>query len=56
VEDDGLIFAEHFARSDAEQKSVSDLTGGAGDCNANGILLCHGCYSFNLQNLEMDEG
>jgi hypothetical protein len=28
-----LVFAEHVAVGDAEQQSVTDLTGGAGDSN-----------------------
>jgi hypothetical protein len=35
LENDRLVFAEHFAGSDAEQQAVADLTGCAGDCNAN---------------------
>ena len=36
LQDHGLILAEHFAAGDAEQQGVTDLTGGAGDCNSNG--------------------
>ena len=31
----GLIFAEHFAAGDAEQQAVTNLAGGAGDCDTN---------------------
>ena len=41
LQDHGLVFAQHFARGDAEQQGVTDLTGGAGDGNAN-RLLAHG--------------
>ena len=33
-----LIVPEHFAASDAEQKAVTDLTGGAGHRHANGVF------------------
>ena len=41
---DGLVFAQHFARGDTKQNGVSNLTGGSGDCNANG-LFAHGVNS-----------
>jgi hypothetical protein len=41
LQDHRLVFAEHFAGSDAKQQGVTDLTGGAGDGNANG-LFAHG--------------
>jgi hypothetical protein len=36
LEDDRLVFAEHFAGGDAEQQAVTDLAGGAGNGNAHG--------------------
>ena len=36
VEDDGLIRAEHRAGGDAEQEGITDLAGGAGNCDSNG--------------------
>ena len=36
LEDHRLIRAKHGTRSDAEEESVTDLTGGAGDCDFNG--------------------
>jgi hypothetical protein len=41
LQDDGLVLAQHFARSDAEQQGVTDLTCSAGDGNADG-LFAHG--------------
>jgi hypothetical protein len=41
LQNDGLVFAQHFAGSDAEQKGISDLTGGSGDGDAN-RLFAHG--------------
>jgi hypothetical protein len=41
LQDDRLVLAQHFARGDAEQQGVTDLTSGAGDGNADG-LLAHG--------------
>ena len=41
LQDDRLVLAQHFAGGDAEQQGVTDLTGGAGDGNANG-LFAHG--------------
>jgi hypothetical protein len=41
LQDDGLVLAQHFAGGDAEQQGVTDLTCGAGDGNADG-LLAHG--------------
>ena len=38
LEDDRLVFAEHFAGGDAEQQAITDLAGGAGDGNAHGAL------------------
>src|SRR5690606_8903837 len=37
-EDHGLVLAEHVAGGDAEQKTVSDLTGRAGDRDLHGLL------------------
>ena len=36
LQNDGLVFAEHFAGSDAKQQGVTNLTGGAGDRDADG--------------------
>jgi hypothetical protein len=36
LEDDRLVFAEHFAGGDAEQQAITDLAGGAGNGNAHG--------------------
>src|SRR5574343_490642 len=36
LKDDRLVFAEHFAGGDAEQQAITDLAGGAGNCNAHG--------------------
>ena len=36
LQDHGLVLAQHFARGDAEQQGVTDLTGGAGDGDADG--------------------
>jgi hypothetical protein len=41
LQNDGLVFAQHFARSDAKQKGVTNLAGGAGDSDANG-RFAHG--------------
>jgi len=41
LQNDRLVLAQHFAGGDTEQQCVTDLTGGAGDSNANG-LLAHG--------------
>jgi len=38
AQDDGLVFAQHFARGDAEQNCVTDLTCCAGNGNADGLL------------------
>jgi hypothetical protein len=38
LQDDRLIFAQHFARGDAEQQGVTDLTSCAGDGNANRLF------------------
>ena len=43
LQDDRLILAEHFAGGDAEQEGITDLAGGAGDCNTDGGL--HGVVS-----------
>ena len=37
----GLVFAQHFARRDAEQNGITDLAGSAGDSHAN-RLFKHG--------------
>ena len=37
----GLVFAQHFARGDAKQNGVSNLTSCAGNGNANGFFA-HG--------------
>ncbi len=39
LQDHGLILAEHFARGDAKEEGITDLTGGTGDGNADGDLL-----------------
>ena len=39
VEDDGLVRPEHFAGGDAEQEGITDLAGGAGDCDTNWFAL-----------------
>jgi hypothetical protein len=44
LQDDGLVFTQHFARGDAEQKGISDLASGSGDGDAN-RLFAHGDYS-----------
>ncbi|MCY1544025.1 hypothetical protein D9M68_798770 [compost metagenome] len=41
LQDDRLVFAEHFAGSDTEQQGVTDLTGGTGNGNAD-RLFAHG--------------
>jgi hypothetical protein len=41
LQDDRLVLAQHFARGDAEQQGVTDLTSGAGNGNADG-LFAHG--------------
>ncbi|MDT4867933.1 hypothetical protein FQZ97_1028680 [compost metagenome] len=41
LQDHGLVFAQHFARGDAEQQGVTNLTCGTGDGNTNG-LFAHG--------------
>jgi hypothetical protein len=38
LQNDGLVLAQHFAGGDAEQQGVTDLTGGAGDGDTNGLL------------------
>jgi hypothetical protein len=38
LQDDGLIFAQHFARGDAEQQGVTDLTCSASNSDADGLL------------------
>ena len=38
MQNDGLVRPEHRAGGDAEQEGITDLAGGAGDCNANGCL------------------
>ena len=38
LQDDRLVFAQHFATGDAEQQRVADLAGGTGDCHAHGLL------------------
>jgi hypothetical protein len=49
LQDDRLVFAQHFAGGDAEQQCVTDLTCCAGDGNADG-LFAHG---GKLQKVEM---
>ncbi len=39
LQDDRLVLAEHLARGDARQDAVADLTGGAGDGDAERSLL-----------------
>src|SRR5207248_5983097 len=41
LQDHRLVLAEHLARGDAEQEGITDLAGGTGDGNADG-LLAHG--------------
>jgi hypothetical protein len=41
LQDDGLVFAQHFARGDAEQQGVTNLASGTSDGNAN-RLFAHG--------------
>jgi hypothetical protein len=41
LQDHGLVLAEHLAGGDAKQQGVTDLASGAGDGNANGLLV-HG--------------
>jgi hypothetical protein len=41
LQDHGLVFAQHFARGDAKQQGVTDLTSSAGDSNTDG-LFAHG--------------
>ena len=36
MQNDGLVRAEHRAGGDAEQEGITDLAGGAGDCDSNG--------------------
>ena len=36
LQNHGLVLAEHFARRDAEQQGISNLSGSAGDSNSNG--------------------
>ena len=36
LQDDRLVFAEHFAGGDAEQQAITDLAGGAGNSYAHG--------------------
>lgn len=36
LQNDGLVFAEHFAGGDAEEQAVADLAGGAGNGYAHG--------------------
>ncbi len=36
LQDDRLVFAQHFATGDAEQQGVTDLSSGTGDCDSNG--------------------
>ena len=53
VQDDRLVRAERRAGGDAEQEGITDLAGGAGDSNANGVLLIikMGCdYSFEQRS------
>jgi hypothetical protein len=38
LENDRLVFSEHLATSNTEQKAVADLTGSTGDSYANGGL------------------
>ena len=38
LQDDGLVFAQHFARGDAKQQGVTDLTCCAGNGNADGLF------------------
>jgi len=54
LQNDRLIFAEHFAAGDSEQQAIADLAGGAGDGNANrafhgGMLLVR-WYSVNVRH------
>ncbi len=48
LQDDRLVFAEHFAGGDAEQQGVADLTGGAGDGDAQSGLG-HGTFSVMVE-------
>ena len=41
LQNHGLVFAQHFARGDAEQQGVTDLTSSASNGDANGFLA-HG--------------
>ena len=36
LQDHRLVLAQHFAGGDAEQQGVTDLAGGAGDCDTDG--------------------
>ena len=38
MEDDRLVRPEHRAGGDAKQKGITNLAGGAGDCDSNGCL------------------
>ena len=38
LQDHGLVFAQHFARSDAKQQGVTDLASCASDGNANRLF------------------
>ncbi|GAB2829907.1 hypothetical protein GCM10027276_35760 [Comamonas piscis] len=46
MQDDRLVLAQHFARSDAEQQGITDLTSGTGDGDTYG-LLAHGITPEN---------
>jgi hypothetical protein len=37
VQDDGLVRSEHGTGGDAEEERIADLTGSAGDGDANGM-------------------
>jgi len=39
LQNDRLVFAEHFARGNAKQQCITDLTGGTSNCNTDGFLL-----------------
>ena len=38
LKNDGLVFAQHFARGDTEQQGIADLTSGASNGHANGLF------------------
>ena len=56
LQDHRLIRAEHLATGDAEQQAVADLTGGAGDGYADGLLHGRGSWRALARRPEVATG